>query len=177
MIGGWRARAVTTLAALLALSVSLPAAAQVEVRIDSILLPYGKALALEAWAEFRLDGRLDGLARSFPIESGDLLIKRFSVTGGERPVAGELERVWFPATVYVGRSCPPQDLAELDEVEPRRGGVRRRRQPATKAERRGAWIGFSAAGADRLIARYQCFPHGHEIGPEDAPPDSATPPA
>lgn len=152
------------------------ACAALEVEVEAEIAPYGRSLAIGAWADFRLVGGEPEAHQLFPVAADDRVVSRFTVVVGSHPLEGELEEVLFPATVFVGRSCPPQQYAELVEVRPRREGRPRAPRPVAEASRRGGWRGFSPAGADALRARYLCFPAAHEMASDELPPDPRTPP-
>lgn len=153
-----------------------PTAGALELHVEAVLAPFNRPIEVAAWADFRMVGSDPELHRLFPVTSEDRLLSRFTVVRGvagapgRKGLEGRLEEILFPATVYVGRACPPQDHAELYEVVPGRGGSARHPIPAADAFRRGRWRGFSPEGFDTLTARYFCFPAGHQMGEEDLPP-------
>jgi hypothetical protein len=152
------------------------AAGALEVEVEAEIAPYGRSLAITAWADFLLVGGESEAHHLFPVAADDRVVGRFTVIAGSHPLEGRLEEVLFPATAFVGRSCPPQQYAELVEVRPRREGRDRAPRPVAEASHRGGWRGFSPAGADALQARYLCFPAVHEMVADELPPDPRTPP-
>lgn len=165
------ARGLRSAGVSLALGASAVAAGAIEVEVEAVLAPFNRPIEAAAWADFRLTGIDPAMHRLFPLESRDRLLTRFTLVTGPRSLEGRLEEVLFPATVYVGRACPPQDHAELVEVVPGRRGASRPARPAEEASRRGRWRGFSAEGADTLTARYFCFAAAHRMEDGDFPPD------
>lgn len=153
-----------------------PTAGALEVHVEAVLAPFNRPIEVHAWADFRMVGSDSEIHRLFPVTSEDRVLSRFTVVRGvagapgRKGLEGRLEEILFPATVYVGRACPPQDHAELYEVVSGRGGRARHPIPAADASRRGRWRGFSPEGFDTLTARYFCFPAGHPMGEEDLPP-------
>jgi hypothetical protein len=154
-----------------------PTAGALELHVETVLAPFNRPIEVHAWADFRIAGSDPEIHRLFPVTSEDRLLSRFTVVRGvagargRRGIEGRLEELLFPATVYVGRACPPQDHAELYEVVPGRGGKARRPVPVAEATLRGRWRGFSPEGFDTLTARYFCFPAGHQMGEGELPPE------
>lgn len=165
-----RLAASTGVLASVVLGLPAPASAAGEVRVVLELAPGGRVLHTEAWARFLLAGVEPPLFQQVPVTSEDRIISELTLVDGRRPVSADLEEVLFPATVYVGRSCPPQEHAELVEVRPSRDGRARKSLAAAEAPRRGGWMGFEPGSADTLTARYFCFPAGYEMVAEDLPP-------